>query len=73
MPGDVEQALMDRLQGAMLELGPGLAFVGHQVRLTVPDDASDRLTSSTSTCCSSTSSSCDASWTSSRSGSSAND
>lgn len=34
----VEQALMDRLQDTMLELGQGMAFVGRQVRLTVPDD-----------------------------------
>ena len=39
---DVEQALMDRLQETMLELGRGMAFVGRQVRLTVPDDASPR-------------------------------
>ena len=38
---DVEQALMDRLQDTMLELGRGMAFVGRQVRLTVPDDESD--------------------------------
>lgn len=37
---DVEQALMDRLQDTMLELGRGMAFVGRQVRLTVPDDQS---------------------------------
>lgn len=36
---DVEQALMDRLQDTMLELGRGMAFVGRQVRLTVPDEA----------------------------------
>lgn len=35
---DVEQALMDRLQATMLELGHGMAFVGRQVRLTVPGD-----------------------------------
>lgn len=40
---DVEQALMDRLQDTMLELGRGMAFVGRQVRLTVPDDASDAV------------------------------
>ncbi|WP_454042815.1 PDDEXK nuclease domain-containing protein [Cellulosimicrobium sp. Marseille-Q8652] len=40
---DVEQALMDRLQDTMLELGHGLAFVGRQVRLTVPDDATDEV------------------------------
>jgi hypothetical protein len=34
---DVEQALMDRLQDTMLELGRGMAFVGRQVRLSVPD------------------------------------
>lgn len=40
---DVEQALMDRLQDTMLELGRGMTFVGRQVRLTVPDDASDAV------------------------------
>lgn len=35
---NVEQALMDRLQDTLLELGRGMAFVGRQVRLTVPDD-----------------------------------
>lgn len=40
---DVEQALMDRLQDTMLELGRGMAFVGRQVRLSVPDDVSDRI------------------------------
>lgn len=40
---DVEQALMDRLQDTMLELGRGMAFVGRQVRLAVPDDVSDRV------------------------------
>jgi predicted nuclease of restriction endonuclease-like (RecB) superfamily len=40
---DVEQALMDRLQDTMLELGRGMAFVGRQVRLTVPDDRSDHV------------------------------
>lgn len=40
---DVEQALMDRLQDTMLELGRGMAFVGRQVRLTVPDDHSDHV------------------------------
>jgi len=35
---DVEQALMDRLQDTLLELGRGMAFVGRQVRLTVTDD-----------------------------------
>ncbi|WP_277212176.1 PDDEXK nuclease domain-containing protein [Isoptericola croceus] len=40
---DVEQALMDRLQDTMLELGRSMAFVGRQVRLSVPDDASDRV------------------------------
>lgn len=34
----VEQALMDRLRDTMLEFGRGMAFVGRQVRLTVPDD-----------------------------------
>lgn len=41
---DVEQALMDRLQDTMLELGQGMAFVGRQVRLTVPDDTTDGRT-----------------------------
>ncbi|SFB40387.1 Predicted nuclease of restriction endonuclease-like (RecB) superfamily, DUF1016 family [Cellulomonas marina] len=40
---DVEQALMDRLQATMLELGSGMAFVGRQVRLTVPDDRTDAV------------------------------
>lgn len=40
---DVEQTLMDRLQDTMLELGRGLAFVGRQVRLSVPDDATDEV------------------------------
>ncbi|WP_253181992.1 PDDEXK nuclease domain-containing protein [Cellulosimicrobium cellulans] len=40
---DVEQALMDRLQDSMLELGRGMAFVGRQVRLSVPDDLSERV------------------------------
>jgi len=39
---DVEQALMDRLQDTMLELGRGMAFVGRQVRLTVLDEDTDR-------------------------------
>lgn len=39
----VEQALMDRLQDTMLEFGRGMAFVGRQVRLTVPDDSSDEV------------------------------
>ncbi|WP_454299620.1 PDDEXK nuclease domain-containing protein [Salana multivorans] len=34
----VEQALMDRLTDTLLELGRGMAFVGRQVRLLVPDD-----------------------------------
>jgi len=37
---NVEQALMDRLQDTLLEFGRGMAFVGRQVRLTVPDDQS---------------------------------
>ncbi|QJW35057.1 PDDEXK nuclease domain-containing protein [Cellulosimicrobium protaetiae] len=37
---EVEQALMDRLQDTLLELGRGMAFVGRQVRLTVHDDES---------------------------------
>ena len=40
----VEQALMDRLQDTLLEFGRGMAFVGRQVRLTVPDDVSDSVT-----------------------------
>lgn len=39
----VEQALMDRLQDTMLEFGRGMAFVGRQVRLTVPDDETDEV------------------------------
>lgn len=33
---DVEQALMGRLQDTLLELGRRMAFVGRQVRLSVP-------------------------------------
>lgn len=40
---NVEQALMDRLQDTMLEFGRGMAFVGRQVRLTVPDDRSSAV------------------------------
>lgn len=40
---EVEQALMDRLQDTMLELGRDMAFVGRQVRLTVPDDTSGHV------------------------------
>ena len=40
---DIEQALMDRLQDTLLELGRGMAFVGRQVRLTVPDTTSSRV------------------------------
>ena len=40
---DVEQALMDRLQHTMLELGRDMAFVGRQVRLTVPDETTGRV------------------------------
>lgn len=40
---DVEQALMDRLQATMQELGRGMAFVGRQVRLSVPDDQTDAV------------------------------
>jgi predicted nuclease of restriction endonuclease-like (RecB) superfamily len=40
---DVEQALMDRLQDTMLQLGRGMAFIGRQVRLSVPDDHSDQV------------------------------
>ena len=40
---EVEQALMDRLQDTLLEFGRGMAFVGRQVRLTVPDDRSDQV------------------------------
>lgn len=39
----VEQALMDRLQDTMLEFGRGMAFVGRQVRLTVPDDMTNEV------------------------------
>ncbi len=39
----VEQALMDRLQETLLEFGRGMAFVGRQVRLSVPDDESDTV------------------------------
>ncbi|WP_419707937.1 PDDEXK nuclease domain-containing protein [Promicromonospora sp. NFX87] len=39
----VEQALMDRLQDTMLEFGRGMAFVGRQVRLTVPDDRTNEV------------------------------
>ncbi|MBE7701112.1 DUF1016 family protein [Oerskovia sp. Sa1BUA8] len=39
---DGEHALLDRLQYTMLEVG-GMAFVGRQVRLSVPDDSSDRV------------------------------
>lgn len=39
----VEQALMDRLQDTLMEFGRGMAFVGRQVRLIVPDDTSDRV------------------------------
>ncbi len=35
---DVEQAMMDRLQETLLELGSGFAFVGRQVRLDVDGD-----------------------------------
>jgi hypothetical protein len=34
---------MDRLQDTLLEFGRGMAFVGRQVRLIVPDDKSDRV------------------------------
>ncbi len=40
---DVEQALMDRLQATLLEFGRRMAFVGRQVRLTVPDDESEQV------------------------------
>ena len=40
---DVEQALMDRLQDTMLQLARGMAFIGRQVRLSVPDDRSDQV------------------------------
>ena len=39
----VEQALMDRLQETLLEFGRGMAFVGRQVRLSVPDDETDTV------------------------------
>lgn len=35
---DLEQAMMDRLQDTLLELGSGFAFVGRQVRLDVGGD-----------------------------------
>lgn len=35
---DLEQAMMDRLQQVLLELGHGFAFVGRQVRLDVDGD-----------------------------------
>ncbi len=38
---DVEQALMDRLQDTLMELGRGMAFVGRQYPLTVTDDKGD--------------------------------
>lgn len=40
---DVEQALMDRLQDTLLEFGRGMAFIGRQVRLSVPDDRSNQV------------------------------
>lgn len=38
MERDVEQALMDRLQDTLTELGRGFAFVGRQVRFDVDGD-----------------------------------
>jgi predicted nuclease of restriction endonuclease-like (RecB) superfamily len=38
---DVEQALMDRLQDTLMELGLGMAFVGRQYPLTVTDEKGD--------------------------------
>jgi hypothetical protein len=38
---NVEQALMDRLQDTLMELGRGMAFVGRQVRLEVTDEKGD--------------------------------
>lgn len=35
---DLEQALMDKLQDFILELGHGFAFVGRQYRMTLEDD-----------------------------------
>ncbi len=35
---DVEQAIIDRLETFLLELGKGFSFVGRQVRLTVEGD-----------------------------------
>lgn len=35
---DLEQALMDKLQDFLLELGTGFAFVGRQYRITVDED-----------------------------------
>lgn len=40
---EVEQALMDRLQDTLMELGRGMAFVGRQVRLSIPHDASEQV------------------------------
>lgn len=40
---NVEQALMDRLQDTLMEFGRGMAFVGRQVRLTIPDEATGRV------------------------------
>lgn len=36
---DLEQALMDKLQDFIMELGRGFAFVGRQYRITVEDDS----------------------------------
>ncbi len=38
---EVEQALMDRLQETLMELGRGMAFVGRQYPLTVTDEKGD--------------------------------
>jgi len=38
---NVEQALMDRLQGTLMEFGRGMAFVGRQVRFEVTDEKGD--------------------------------
>ena len=38
---DVEQALMDRLQDTLMELGRGMAFVGRQYPLSVTDEKGD--------------------------------
>ena len=34
---------MDRMVDTLLQLGRGMAFIGRQVRLSVPDDYSDQV------------------------------